>query len=170
MMRRFILLSFYFLLMNTTVSGQHYRLQTDPEGGPDMLTGSFSFGILDSSFSWVQEGFEAYHPDTEVVASLKSAMKNCTVVMVLGTWCDDSRQLLPKFCKVLEAAEFPMENVTLIGVNRKKETSTGVEKPYRVVRVPTIILFRGGKELGRIEESVENSAELDLLELAKAGN
>ncbi len=167
---RIAFLSLFFLFMNSMVLGQQYALQTDPDGAADMLTGSFSFEVLDHNFTWLTEGYEAYHPDTAVIASLKSELKNCSVVIVLGTWCDDSRLLLPKFYKVLVAAEFPMGNVTLIGVDRKKETITGIEKTYRATRVPTIILFRGVKELGRIEESVQNSAELDLLELASGGN
>ncbi|WP_435525121.1 hypothetical protein [Chryseobacterium indoltheticum] len=42
--------------------------------------------------------------------------------------------------------------MTIIAVNRKKESPTGDEVKYNVSKVPTIIVEKYGKEIGRIIE------------------
>jgi hypothetical protein len=43
--------------------------------------------------------------------------------------------------------------------------SDAVKKYYGVERVATIILYRSGRELGRIEETPEGALEEDLLKI-----
>ena len=50
----------------------------------------------------------------------------------------------------------------MYGVDRAKTTRNGDEKKYGITLVPTIILFKDGKEVGRITETVKKSIEEDL--------
>ncbi len=46
----------------------------------------------------------------------------------------------------------PDENITLFGVNSKKKTLGNLTVALSVTNVPTIIVFKEGKELGRVVE------------------
>ena len=59
----------------------------------------------------------------------------------------------------------------IIAVNRKKESPAGEEGLYNVTRVPTIIVKKYGKEIGRITEMPETGfLEKDLLDILKKDN
>ena len=53
-------------------------------------------------------------------------------------------------------------------VNRKKEAPSGEEGPFNIQKVPTIIVQKYGKEIGRIIESPQSGyLEKDLVEILK---
>jgi hypothetical protein len=70
----------------------------------------------------------------------------------MGTWCEDSHFIIPKFYSLLETAGFPNDRVTLIGVDRKKKTLSHLSEALNVTNVPTIIVLKNGKEVGRVVE------------------
>ena len=89
----------------------------------------------------------------------------------MGTWCEDSHREVPRFFKILEAVGHPESKLTMIAVNRKKEAPNGEEGPLNIQRVPTIIVQKYGKEIGRIIESPSTGyLERDLLEILKKDN
>lgn len=55
--------------------------------------------------------------------------------------------------------------ITLVLVDRSKKSGKGIEAPYNIEYVPTFIVLRNQKEIGRIVESVSKSMEADLLEI-----
>ncbi len=93
---------------------------------------------------------------------LRDHLKDYTIVIFMGTWCDDSHNIIPKLEKTLKEIDYPLSGVTMYGVDRAKTTKNGENKTYNISRVPTIILFKGGKEAGRITETVLKSVEADL--------
>jgi len=42
--------------------------------------------------------------------------------------------------------------ITLFGVDRKKQTTSNLSEAMNITRVPTILMFQNGKEIGRIVE------------------
>jgi thiol-disulfide isomerase/thioredoxin len=70
----------------------------------------------------------------------------------MGTWCDDSRFIVPKFYSLLDAAGFPQDKVSLIGVDRSKKTLSHLAEALNIENVPTIIVMNNGKEIGRVVE------------------
>ena len=89
-------------------------------------------------------------------------MKQYTMVVFLGTWCDDSHYLIPRLERVLQMINYPQSKLTMYGVDRAKTAKNGEEIKYGVTLVPTIILFKDGKEVGRITETVKKTIEEDL--------
>ena len=86
----------------------------------------------------------------------------------MGTWCEDSHRDFPRLMKILEAANYPENKLNIIAVNRKKESPTGDESLYNIQKVPTIILKRYGKEVGRIiEMPTTGYIERDLVQILK---
>jgi thiol-disulfide isomerase/thioredoxin len=156
------------LTMSTIANAQNipvrYTTSIDSINGSVIYKGLIGFDDLqkDTTFHWYSTGIEKYSPKKRHIKKLKPALSAYTMIVVLGTWCGDSKDLVPKLHNVLVAAEYPMAKVTLYGVDRAKIVGNGADKTYNITRVPTIILFDGTKEIGRITESVEKSVEADL--------
>lgn len=106
-------------------------------------------------------------PDTNVVQQLKKINRPYRIVCVLGIWCPDSKDGVPPFLKALDAAQNPNLKMELYGVDRKKNDLQHSAEKYRVERVPTFIIFSGGKEIGRMIEHPQRSFPEDFLELVK---
>lgn len=139
----------------------------DKESGAVVYKGQISFNDLESesSFSWLKRGAAAYKPDTTAIAYLKKNLPKYEMVVLMGTWCEDSQNLVPKLLKVLQASGYPMSSYTMYGVDRAKEAKYVEHKLYSLDKVPTIILMKDHVEIGRIVESVKKSIEIDLVQM-----
>ena len=122
--------------------------------------------------TWFDEEYNRYQIDQSSLAELKKEKLNSyNIILVMGTWCEDSHREVPRFFKILEATKYPESKLTIIAVNRKKEAPSGEEGLYNIQRVPTIIVQKYGKEIGRIIESPSSGyLERDLLEILKKDN
>ncbi|HNF42654.1 MAG TPA: thioredoxin family protein, partial [Ferruginibacter sp.] len=58
----------------------------------------------------------------------------------------------PKFFKIQEKSGVPDEAVTFFAVNRDKKTLGNICDAFQVNLVPTIIVMKNGKEIGRVVE------------------
>lgn len=126
--------------------------------------------FLKEPFSeWYIKEHDEYAMDTEAVAQLKKEKLNAhQIVVFLGTWCEDSHREFPRLMKILESTNYPMEKLSIIAVNRKMEAPSGEEGLYNIRKVPTIIVKKYGRELGRIVENPKSGyLERDLLEIIK---
>lgn len=121
---------------------------------------------------WYSKEHDEYAIDQNAIAELKKEKINTyNITLVMGTWCEDSHREVPRLFKILEAANYPENKVDIIAVNRKKEAPGGEEGPYNIQKVPTIIVQKYGKEIGRIIESPQSGyLERDLVEILKKDN
>jgi hypothetical protein len=144
-----------------------YDRRTDKENGALVFKGVIDFNELlsEPAFVWFQKGADAYTPDAKVMEILDEHLPKYNMVVVLGTWCEDSQLLVPRLYKTLKTAQYPTEQVTLIGVDRAKEGKNGEHQQYSADRVPTIILYSEGVEVGRIVEVAQESIEKDLAKI-----
>lgn len=129
--------------------------------------------LLKAPFSdWYTKEHDEYSIDQTAVEELKKEnIKTYNIVLVMGTWCEDSHREVPRFFKILEAVDFPESKLTMIAVNRQKEAPGGEEGVYNIQKVPTIIVKRYGEEIGRITENPSTGyLERDLLEILKKDN
>ena len=99
---------------------------------------------------------------------LKAYRDRLTFLVFSGTWCDDSQILIPKFYRILDEAQFPEKAVTLYGVDREKKSLHGEAEKNLITKSPTIIVYKDGKEIGRIVELVKKSIEVDIKEMLLA--
>ena len=145
-----------------------YDTLRDAENGYLVYRGAFTFADLQQqpAFGWLDTGITAYQPKTAAINALKDKLKDCTLLVFMGTWCSDSRDLVPRLYKVLEQAGYPTSQIQLYGMDRPKNSGTGAETTWKVTLVPTIIVLKGNKELGRITETARKSVEEDLAEIA----
>jgi thiol-disulfide isomerase/thioredoxin len=115
--------------------------------------------------SWFQPGYEAYEPDVMILDELITQLQDVEIRAYMGTWCGDSKREVPKFYKLLDQAEFDQSNLTLIAIDRSKTQPESLVDGYNVMRVPTFIFYRDGKELGRFVERPVETLEADILKI-----
>lgn len=113
-------------------------------------------------FAWFKNQYNTYKPFPAVLQQLTNYPK-CSIMVVLGTWCSDSHELVPQLFKVADMAGW--ENIELIGVDRKKQCSTVDIKALAIEYVPVILVFNNKKLVGKIVETIQKTMEEDLLEL-----
>jgi thiol-disulfide isomerase/thioredoxin len=93
-----------------------------------------------------------YAPDPAAVASIKAQAKGVSVVMVMATWCPDSKRELPRYFATMDAAGISDAVLTMVGVDRTKKDAEGLTEKHGITRVPTFVFLRDGKEVGRFVE------------------
>lgn len=121
---------------------------------------------------WYEAEKESYQIDQAAVTALKKAgISGYNITAVVGTWCEDSHREFPRLIKVLQAAGYPEERLTIIAVNRKKESPGGEDGLYNLQKVPTFIVTKYGKPVGRIIEFPQSGyIERDLLMMLEKYN
>ncbi|MFZ4056766.1 MAG: thioredoxin family protein [Ferruginibacter sp.] len=107
----------------------------------------------DTSFQWFAANQKSYQPDTAYIQALKKIKNNKMQLIVFGgTWCEDTQFILPRFFKLAELAEITSDKISLLGVDRAKQTLGNLSAAMGITNVPTIIVLKNGKELGRVVE------------------
>jgi hypothetical protein len=122
-------------------------------------------------FPWFTKNYEAYNTAQSTDILYLRAFKDRVKFTVFGgTWCEDTWNILPVFYRVIDEAGFPKNSVTLYAVDRDKKALKGEETTFAIKNVPTIIVYKDNKEIGRIVETVKKSVEADLKEMLMATN
>lgn len=118
---------------------------------------------------WYVKEHDEYALDQKAIGELKKGKINTyNITVFMGTWCEDSHRDFPRLMKILEEVKYPEGKLTIIAVNRKKESPNGEESLFNIQKVPTIIVEKYGKELGRIiEMPTSGYIERDLVEILK---
>jgi thiol-disulfide isomerase/thioredoxin len=126
----------------------------------------------DTAFTkWYTSSASYYKPDTAIVAAMATANKNIQLVVFGGTWCEDTQFILPKFFKLQEMSGVPDSVISLFGVNRAKKSLAAIADAFAVVNVPTIIVMKNGKEVGRVVEYGKTGKwDTELTDIIKIAN
>lgn len=159
------------LLFTQSCSAQDVVVNREVDSTTDgkMLLGTQTLSQFEKEpyNSWYKPEFDEYAIHQETLDALKKEKFNSySITVFLGTWCGDSHRDFPRFMKIAEALKYPENKLTIIAVNRKKESPAGEEAKFNIQRVPTFIVSKYGKEIGRIVEfSKSGYLEKDLLEI-----
>ena len=106
----------------------------------------------DTAFKWFGPNQGGYKPDTATLNAFERAKGKYQIVVFGGTWCEDTQFILPKFFKLQEQSGFSDEAITMFGVNRAKTSLGNIAKAFNIINVPTFIVMKDGKEIGRVVE------------------
>ena len=165
MKKIFSILSFIFLIscktqQTATITPQAfhaYQVSYDSKNRK-VLRGLISRSDIenDTSFSWFKKNYNLGRPDTKTVAAFKLHADDFKMLVFAGTWCPDTQNLLPEFYRLTDAAGYADSNITVIGVDHDKTTFDNLEKTFHIVDVPTFIVMKQGKEVGRVIEYGES--------------
>lgn len=111
--------------------------------------------------------YSSYVPNPEKLPLLAAYGNDYRIVVVMASWCGDSKEQVPRFLKIADYAGISESDIQIICVDKKK-TAPGFEQQlalYNIELVPTFIFIRGDEELGRIIESPAESLEIDWLKI-----
>jgi hypothetical protein len=109
--------------------------------------------------------YAAYEPEATIVEKLKNKIFDHRISIVLGFWCSDSRQQVPRFFKMLDRLRYDYQMIGIISVDEMKLAGDVDISALEIERVPTFIFYDGLLEKGRIIESPEETIEKDALQL-----
>ena len=170
-----ILLVNLFIIMGCSEKSTlgRYVVRKDQQG-TEMIVGQFPLSALKTpAFPWFEKNFQAYIPDSQIIQNIKGKWDGVRILIVLGTWCPDSRREVPRFYRIAEETELSFSMIGLYGVDRKKMGTDATPEVYGIERVPTFIFLKDGKEIGRIVESPSarpGGLENDILEILSRAN
>lgn len=155
MKQLFIVLSFIGLM---TACSSTKKMQTNYQvldyKGQKMLKGVINRSLLenDTAFAWFKENMQYGKPDAAAVTAFQQHKTDFKIVVFGGTWCEDTQNLLPKFYKLVDQSGYPESSITLVAVDRAKTTLDNLHVTYNITNVPTFIVLKAGKEVGRVVE------------------
>jgi thiol-disulfide isomerase/thioredoxin len=138
------------------------------EGEPILLGKINQTGLEKSPYSeWFNSAYREYAVDQ---VSLNNAdFSSVEILTFMGTWCSDSQREVPHLYKILDAVHFKRKKMTVIAVDnhpdRRKTSPGGEEKGWNIEYVPTFIVLKNGREIGRIVESPMETLEKDLVQI-----
>lgn len=141
----------------TRVDGPIYFFVAD--GKPILIrahpgaTGEMTMDKLWETVPVWRSEMENYKPNDQAVAAIKTNDKETLVTLAFGTWCPDSKNYVPRLIKALSAAANGKIQIKLVGIDNQFHEPVATVQPRRITNVPTVIVERGGREIGRIVET-----------------
>jgi hypothetical protein len=143
-----------------------------PEAAPaatpeePVLTGEVTREQVEEAVpAWV-EAEVGSAPDPAAARALAAVPAGARVTVYLGTWCSDSKRELARLWRAMDetggAVPFALRYVA---VARSKQEPAALLTGRGLEYVPTFVVERDGREVGRIVEQSPQGIERDLLAL-----
>jgi len=167
-MKKLILISSLTIFVIITLQAQEFNKKSiDPKTKKEILLGKCNLeGLKTGDFGQVFKiEYKNYIADTTVISILRKKMKNINIEIILGTWCGDSKDQVPRFIKILNELKYNTRKLTIFSVNRGFKADGFDKNKSNIIKVPTFIIYRKNTEIGRIIETPLISLEKDLLEI-----
>lgn len=134
--------------------------------GNEILVGSITYAQMTQyTEAWFDKEYDFYRINEERLAKIKPLLKDKRVVLIMGTWCEDSQREVPGMMKILNQAGYNTAEMEIIAIDEDKRTKEGLEKAYNLAYIPALIFFEGEKEMNRIVEFPMSSLEQDILDI-----
>jgi thiol-disulfide isomerase/thioredoxin len=136
----------------------------DGDAKEKMILGKCSIQSWKQSADWATYDAPDYAPDGEAVNVIRQNLQSESITLLLfgGSWCGDTKAEFPKYFKLFQALGISEQKLSLYGVSRNKKEPSNAAEQYKIVRVPTFIALKDGKEIGRITEYPKESIEKDI--------
>ncbi|MBD0296897.1 MAG: thioredoxin family protein [Flavisolibacter sp.] len=147
----------FFLLMAVlavqAVAAQSAEVSRDASGNK-ILKGFITKNELasDTAFRWFAENQKGYTPEQNALQALRQNKDAVHILAFGGTWCGDTKYILPKFFMLADAAGISPDHITLLGVDHNKKTIQHLSEAFNIINVPTFIVLKNGQEVGRVVE------------------
>jgi len=160
---KFFIIIFLFITIN--ILGQNVNTKLfDSKFNDSLLVGTCNLNAFSITpyNEWYDKEYTEYIPSDSIINLMINKLDDTKITIVLGVWCSDSRREFPRFIKILNLIKFNKENINIICVNTKKDAVLFDISEYKINLVPTFIIYKNNKEIGRIEETPKVTLESDL--------
>ncbi len=129
------------------------------------LTGYYDRQGFIDAVAWRRKVETGYRPDAAAMQRLQQA-DSFSIRMYMATWCHDSKKWTPRLLAL--SPQLPLQQLELIPVDTTKRDPRGWAQRDGLRFTPTIVVLRGGRELGRIIEAPKRDGKPVRLEEALA--
>ena len=109
-----------------------------------------------------------YSPSTRDLDALRAAGDDVRVLIYFGTWCPTCSRLVPRVLRIDEELAGQSVEFQYYGLPRQMSDDPVTDRD-NVHGVPTGIVYRGGKEVGRLGTTELNQPEIALREMLGSG-
>ncbi len=113
---------------------------------------------------WFDYGYSRYQFDESVLSEIqKKHLEGITIKLFMGTWCGDSKRNVPVFFKFMDAVGIKDSQLQSWALDLRKRGPNNEHINYVIRRVPTIVFYRNGKEIGRFIERPKPGQKMEKL-------
>ena len=157
------------LFFGFQLTAQMNSMVVDPKTKTKMLIGYCDKNGLQKDMYGIyfKSQYDVYKPADAYIKNLEEKIDDIEITIVLGTWCSDSQREVPRFYKVLNETGYNDKRVKVIAVDKNKAAIVVDISDMDIKRVPTFIIYKDEKEIGRIVETPKKSLERDLWKIIK---
>lgn len=151
----FTYLLFTVIVISAAAQTPYTSTSDSTHPGVTILNGIVSKYVLQNTTEfnkWYNSNQSIYEPPVDIVNALEAAKGKFQFIIFGGTWCEDTQFVLPRFFKLQEESGFPDNSISFFAVNRAKQSIGNIATAFNISNVPTIIVMKDGKEVGRIVE------------------
>ena len=153
-----------------SVKPEAVKKKRDPGVPGIMLLGPIEIPDLYREYPYWRRSHEAYIPEERQIAAIRSISRPVRLDIYFNVWDEECSKRVPKLIKVLELAGLNRYFCALYGLDHNMKGLGGINPPYPVESVPTIVIKINGSKVGKITEEPQTSIEEALSEiLYKAG-
>ena len=111
-----------------------------------------------------------YEPEEEALQYLATYQDSVKLLVFMGSWCRESKKYIPGLMKTVQLANNNVIALEYIGVDQQKKYPEELLKKFDIEYIPTIVVLKGNKEVGRIIEKPHQLIETDLVQILESGN
>ena len=162
--------TFFILLLSLLLSNSILSQSYIDKKGNKHLWGEVQLDELTSGE--YQEWFEKNQKDftTELSKKDGALFEGIQVEIFIGTWCGDTKYLVPKFIKCWEAMGLNKDDLKITALHNDEENykqgPNNETQNRNIHRVPTFVFEKNQKELGRIVERTVFDLDTDMKAIA----
>ena len=144
-----------------------YTYKHTQKGSDQILDGSVQKDVLYDAlnFPWYNYEYKTYKVDSLSLQGMKSEFDSLQFLVFGGTWCSDTQRELPRFIKICDAMGVQSDRMQLFMLDLQKKSAYIHVKVWQITAVPTFIVLRNGREIGRIVETPTPTLEKQLLQI-----
>lgn len=110
---------------------------------------------------------ERYSPDPQSSDYLESVEERYSVMVFFGSWCRESTKYIPGLVKTMQSFSNDQIEFLFIGVDEQKKIPGELLNVFGIEYIPTVVVLKDGKELGRVVEKPQMPIETELVQILK---
>ncbi len=168
-MQKLLFVLFLIIISSCTEKKLMNQIIYDQKANSDILVGFTNLdGLKKAPFdTWYQTEHDSYQPDIVTLNQMdkQNFGSKFKISIVMGTWCSDSQREVPRWIKILETLDYPINSIEIINVDTQKLAKGTNVSELNITKIPSFIISKQKQEIGRIIESPEFSLEKDLAKI-----